>query len=188
MKKIGILGEDPYDTSSIQLLLEKKYSSKVQFCRLLKGTKGSQLDNAKVIGALKIEIEKHKCEAVIIMRDLDGLISQTDLLNQRQKWFDRLNTAGQHIFLLNIWELEAMIFADIDVFNKKFKTTVKGDRNPMFINDPKGELISATYKTKRKFGVSDCPEIFAELNLDKLITKCKFLNNFVQEFDTRLAK
>lgn len=187
MKRIGIVGEDPYDTSSIQSLLEGKYASKVQFCRLLKGTKGSQLGTAKVINALNVEVEKHKCESVIIMRDLDGLSSQTELVTERQKWFDKLNVSGKHIFLLNIWELETMIFADIDVFNKKFGTRLKGDRNPMFISDPKGELISATYKTKRKFGVSDCPEIFAELNLNKLISKCKFLDSFVEVFDERLA-
>jgi hypothetical protein len=187
MMRIGLIAEDTYDVGSINALLKKKYTT-VQFKHILPRVKGAGLKSHKTRRSITAEFKTSGCAFIVFMVDLDGLATQRDLINEKQTLFDSLNAlcGSGNLLLLNIWELEAMIFGDIDVFNKKYGTNLSGDRNPMFISDPKGELISATYRKKKRFEVSDCPEIFAELGFDHVKAKCKFFSDFVDEFDKRL--
>lgn len=188
MITVGLLTEYSYDTISIKALLEKKYAGRVVFKPILPHQHGHNLDAQKTRKTILGELKFAKCDFVVFVRDLDGLPSQEDLVGQKQRWFTELNKicGNSHLLLLNIWELEAMIFADIDVFNAKFKTTLKGNRNPMYISDPKGELMSATYKSKRRFEVSDCPEIFKALSFDKVKERCLFFSQFLDVFEAKL--
>jgi len=104
MIKVGLVGEDPNDTSAIKNLLKKKYSDSVNFKPMLRNIRGHQLDNAKVIRSLGVEAKTEKCKFIIYIRDLDGLPSQTDLIAIKKNWFDNLNnlTGKDNIFLLNI--------------------------------------------------------------------------------------
>jgi hypothetical protein len=135
MIRVGLLGEDPNDTSSVKNLLEKKYKNKVVFVPILKRIKGFQLDNPKVQNALPIEFNSKKCHFAILIRDLDGFASQANKVKIRSDWFSELNglIKNKGIFLLNIWELEALIFADIENFNINFKLKYKFTGNPSFI-------------------------------------------------------
>ncbi|KIO78534.1 hypothetical protein TH53_03245 [Pedobacter lusitanus] len=121
MIKVGLVGEDPNDTSSLKILLNKKYSGHVHFQPLLKRIKGHQLDSVKTKRAVGLEMSEHKCNFILFIRDLDGLHTQKDLIKAKNDWFSSLDQVcgNQNIFLLNIWELEAMIFGDIETFNKK---------------------------------------------------------------------
>lgn len=57
MIRIGLLGEDSNDTSSIQNLLLKNYKKRVQFFPLVKNLKGHQLDTDRVARILIVEFK-----------------------------------------------------------------------------------------------------------------------------------
>jgi len=65
MIRVGLVGEDPNDTSSIINLLQQKYKGKAQFYPLAKGIKGHQLDNPKIKKSLPIEFASKKCKFII---------------------------------------------------------------------------------------------------------------------------
>lgn len=188
MIKVGLVGEDPNDTSSIKNILAKKYKDKVTFKPMLKRVRGHYLDNPKTIRLLESEAKIEKCKFIIYIRDLDGFPSQNDLIEKKTLWFDTLNnkTGKENIFLLNIWELEALIFADIENFNKSYKTSLKSVGNPMLVSDPKGKLKEATRKLRKTFEESHCPDVFNILDLDIVSKNCSFFKDFLVEFDKKL--
>ena len=55
--KIGLIGEDPNDTLSIQNLLLQKYPDLFQFKQLIKNKRGYQLNNSRTDAALKVEFD-----------------------------------------------------------------------------------------------------------------------------------
>ncbi|HLP48575.1 MAG TPA: hypothetical protein VK469_21725, partial [Candidatus Kapabacteria bacterium] len=69
--KIGIIGEDPYDTDAIRNLLAQKYA--YQFQPILKNIRGDQLNSPKTAKLLKIELKTIHYPIIIYTRDLDGL-------------------------------------------------------------------------------------------------------------------
>ena len=73
--KIGIIGEDPYDTTAIKNLLSGKYP--YQFKPILRNIKGGHLDSAKTKRLLKIELKCNPYPLIIYVRDLDGLDTET---------------------------------------------------------------------------------------------------------------
>ncbi|WP_158800167.1 DUF4276 family protein [Pedobacter sp. L105] len=188
MINVGLVGEDPNDTSSMNLLLSKEYGKTVRFRNLVRGIRGTQLDTLKFRNALKIELEKERCEFAIFIRDLDAFSSQQDEVDKKKAWFKLSNEhcGGNHLFLLNIWELEALIFGDIEGFNYQYGTSIRPGRNPMHIKNPKEELKNATFKSKRKFEVSHCPEIFSKLDLKKIRSNCVNFRDFLNQFDELL--
>ena len=191
MINVGLVGDDPNDTSSINHLLSGQYGGAVQFLTMVRGIRGTQLETLKFRNALKVELEKRQCEFAIFIRDLDAFSSQKDRVEERDRWF-KLSSAhcggNQHLFLLNIWELEGLIFGDIECFNGLYGTSIKGGRNPMQIRNPKEELRNATFKQKKRFEVSHCPDIFAKLDLRKIRANCTNFNLFLDQFDKLLLE
>lgn len=190
MVRVGLVGEDPNDTSSIKNLLEKRYRGKVHFQPLVKGIKGHQLDSPKIKKSLPIEFEDQKCNFIIYIRDLDAFKSQTDKLNAKIEWFRELDSAvnNKGLLLLNIWELEALIFADMATFNKiyKIKNSFIGD--PMLVKDPKEVLKKLTNNCRKRYKESHCPELFTQLNLDKIESNCVCFKEFLLKFNNKLKK
>jgi Domain of unknown function (DUF4276) len=190
MINIGLLGEDPNDTSSIKNLLNQKYHGKVQFYPLANRINGYQLDNPKIKRSLPIEFEAKSCDFIIYIRDLDGLKSDQSKINERLKWFHELDKTinNKGILLLNIWELEGLILADIDTFNKLYHITYKFKKDPMAVKEPKELLKHITSKSKKKYHESDCPEIFEKLSIDTIENGCSYFKEFLLEFNERSNK
>ena len=188
MVRVGLVGEDPNDTSSVKNLLENRYKDRVHFFPLLKGTKGFQLDNPKVKRSLPIEFESKNCRFVVYVRDLDAFKSQGDKFTAKLRWFKELDAAvnGKGILMLNIWELEALILGDMATFNKMYGTDHQSTHNPMLVKEPKEVLIKLTHKSRKPYKESHCPEIFKQLDIDKVIDNCSCFKEFITEFDSRL--
>ncbi len=182
-----MVAEDANDIQSIQSLLLKNFKT-IQFKRLLRSLNGTKMLSEKARRAIRAELNSSGCSWIIFIMDLDGLPSQANRIASKKRQFDTLNAlcGGNNLLLLNIWELEALIFADIDTFNQKYGTKIKGNRNPMSIAHPKEELISSTYKSKRRFAVSDCPEIFAALDYARVESNCQFFKDFVNVLDEKV--
>lgn len=185
MKLIALVGEDPNDTKAIQNLLSQKYSRDVSFYPIIRNKRGDQLNNASTINALKIELEVRKYDYVIFIRDLDGLQTDKRKLDNRIKWFDNLNKVcnKRGLLLLNIYELEALILADIEVFNKEYKVSIANIGNVMFKKEPKEFLISKTAKTRKKYAESHCPDIFRKIRFAQVTANCEYFKAFIDKWD-----
>ncbi len=171
MIKIGVVGEDPNDTSSVISLLSKKYPQ-VQFKKLAKGVTGSQLDSKKLRTSLTIEVKREQLKSIVYIRDLDGFDSEMSKLNKIHAWFANLDKefGKTGILLTNIWELEALIFADIATFNTLYKVAHQFNGDPSKIKDPKGELKRITRNSSKKFHESHCPQIFDKLDVNLFLS------------------
>lgn len=186
--KIGLVGEAPNDTRAIQNLLQRNYQN-FDFIELLSRIDGSMLDNKKAIKTVRREFELQRPDIVIFIRDLDSLEKDMNKLRDRKETFIRLNKIidKKGIFLLNIYEIEALILADIDTFNKEYSSSVERFSDPMKVSEPKEVLIIATRKTKKQFNVSHNPKVFGILNFNTVKQNCRYFKTFVEKFDKALA-
>jgi len=148
------------------------------------------LNSAKTRKLLKIETKASKYPLIIFTRDLDGLDSEEAKKEKVSQWFSQLNAiAGDcGLLLLNIYELEALILADIETFNRLYGSAIPFSGNPMFKCKPKDFLRHSTKKAKKQFTVSDNPAIFKKLRFDVLMEKCPYFNDFIASFDARLKQ
>lgn len=180
MKKIGLIGEDPNDTIAIQNLLQKKYAKKLQFKQLIKNKRGHQLDNERTFHSLQIEYDDFKPHFVLFIRDADGIVTEKQKIQKVHEWFAKLNAivGKKGLLLINIYELEALILADISTFNKLYGTTIKFSGNVMYQTKPKEFLIQKTSKNKKKYSESHCPDIFKVLDFDLVVKNCNYFKNF----------
>ena len=178
--KIGLVGEDPNDTLSIRSLLSGKYPDVFHFKQLIRNKRGHQLDNTRTDAALKIEFEEFKPDYVLFIRDADALPSEYEKLEKVRKWFEKMNNVvgKRGILLINIFELEALILADIESFNKIYGTTIQFSRNCMYQKQPKEFLIQKTAQNRRVYTESDCPSIFENLKYDVIVANCQYFRDF----------
>jgi hypothetical protein len=184
--KIGLVGEAPNDTRAIQNLLSRKYPQ-LAFVTLLNRINGSMLDNKKAIRRLlRVEYEDQTPDVVIFIRDLDGLENDQSAKRKRQEVFSYSNRIvdKKGIHLLNIFEIEALIFADIAVFNGRYGCEIDGFGDPMLLLQPKEVLIEAS---KFKFDESHNPELFKLLNIENVINGCRYFAAFIKKFEKALV-
>ena len=181
MLKIGLVGEAPSDTKSMKNLLEKQYPVKnYNFITLINRIRGSQLDNQKTKRILRREFETEKPNLVIFIRDLDGLSYEDDKIKIRKKYFTESNSVvdKKGIFLMHIYEIEALILSDITTFNKIYNTNVVFEGIPMELEDPKGFLR----KQAKEYKESDNPDIFKEIHFDAAMN-CRYFQVFIDKFE-----
>ncbi len=190
MIKIGLVGEDPNDTTSIKNLLLQKFGEQVNFITLIKNKRGFQLDNLNTYRSLKIEFSTKKPDYVLFIRDADAIFTETNKIKARSRWFGKMLSAvnDKGILLMNIFELEALILADIETFNKIFSVNINYAKNVMYEKDPKEFLIQKTFKSQRTFSENDCPEIFSKLSVDQVCKNCRYFRDFLDHFTNLVGK
>jgi hypothetical protein len=180
--KIGLLGEAPNDTTAIQNLLSRKYPE-LNFVALLDRIHGSMLDNKKAISRLlRIEYEEHSPDIIIFIRDLDGLEHNKSARRKRQEIFSYSNHIVDKIgiSLLNIFEIEALILADIAAFNILYGCGIPTIADSMTVVMPKEFLINAT---KKVYNESHNPHLFTLLNFDVIKQNCRYFSTFITRLD-----
>jgi hypothetical protein len=187
MTKVALVAESKNDAQSFKNLLGRKYRG-LEFTHIAKNRKGSQLDSDKLRKELKAEFAVGAFKYWIFIRDLDALESDSEKLKLKHKWFKELNktTGDKGVFLLNIYELEALILADINNFNKIFKITLSFKKDPMRQVKPKEFLMEKTTKHHRKYKENDCPELFEKLDISILTKRCGYFKDFIATFDKKL--
>ena len=181
MIKIGIVGEHPLnDSDALKALLEnsKRYDKiKLSWRIILKRMRGGALDgkngtaSKKAIRLLQQEFKDHNFNFVIYIRDLDGLPSDDKKIKNRLKWFTQLDKEGGNnngIFFLAIFELEALMLADIETFNQIFNSNIKFKSNPLFQSDPKELLIRETRKVRNEYKESDSKRVLEQSDFNKI--------------------
>lgn len=177
--KVGLVGEAPSDTSAIASLLIKEFPH-VEFFPLLRKIHGSSLESQKVKRFLRIEFEEKKPSIVIFLRDLDALENDIEAIKRRKSYFKDFNTVVDKsgIFLLNIYEIEALILSDIGVFNHFFGTDLQPIDDVMLVPEPKEFLKSHSKHYDESFNV----ELFSKLDFEIVHQNCRYFRSFIFRF------
>jgi Domain of unknown function (DUF4276) len=171
--KIAISGEHPdNDAEAFRTLLEKRPYPNAQFDIPIRNLRGSQLDvPAAVIRQIKNVKREKSIDKFIIVRDLDGVISENHKVKNRDEWFQKVNQGidGNGIFYLAIAETEALLLSDIETINKKYGTKLPQHANPINIADPKKEWKTKTEKSKLPYEPKHCGDIMKEIDFQKVL-------------------
>ncbi len=187
--KIGLVGEAPNDTAAIQNLLGRKYSD-IDFVTLLDRINGSMLDNRKRISrVLRIEYEEQKPDLVIFIRDLDSLEGDKKAKRKRQEIFSYSNRIVDKsgISLLNIFELEALLLADITTINTYYGTAIPTFADPMSVDMPKEVLANATRHSGNVYQESHAAVLFGLLDFDTVKKNCRYFSRFINKLEKAIA-
>ena len=186
--RVGLLGESPNDTKAIAAVLQPRYGQRVEFFTLLRNITGDMLEDAETFRNLRKEYEWEQPNLVVVIRDLDGLDSKGTKWRQRQKYFRRVNKAVNQrgVYLLNIYELEALICADIVEFNRKYGCQCAPPADPMALPEPKEWLMAATEPGQPRYVEAHSPELLAKAKYETLLVNCRYFRAFDAEFSQRL--
>lgn len=191
LMRVALLGESPNDTAALRVLLLQRYPQHIQVFPLLKNLKADKVSGLKALRMLPKLYADERPDIVVFTRDLDALVSDDAQLRKRQQEFDGINkcVAGKGIFLLHIYEFEALIMAHIGPFNAFFKCACKPQGDPMRIVDPKGVLQRASRKGKRgEYSENDCEAVCQLLDYSELVKSCGYFREFDAAFAAKLSK
>lgn len=180
--RIGLVGENEFDSKSMKNLFQDLFKEKVIFS-IVGHLKGDQVNSGKLERILRVEEEFH--DIFIIIRDLDGFESEKEKVQARQHWFEKINQSinQKGIFLLHIQSIESLILADIHAFNHWANVNLKYDKNPMF--EPKPALFLERH-SNQKYKKSDNPEIFKVLNINLLKQNHKGFSSFIKRLENQI--
>lgn len=182
--KLGVVGEDPSDAESLINLLKNHYGEhKHQFSILLHYLTGDQLKTERARKLIRAEYQSESPAYVIYTRDLDDLSSNTAKVKDRQKEFDSLQPFINYmgVFLLNVYELETLILADINSFNSHYGVNLGPYAKPTYIEEPKEELKVKTNQLGTPYHERNNPEVFNVLNASTIAMQCDYFRNFLAE-------
>jgi hypothetical protein len=163
---VGIVGEHPQnDAQALQILLNSVAETNVEFSIRMDKFRGGQLDGDKFFRSLAVEADS--LDWIILVRDLDGLLSESKKLNIKDLWFQKANksAAKKGIFFLVIYEMEALILADINAFNAYYDLKANPVNEPKLKTEPKEILGKLTAKIQKgKYKEEHALDIFKNLN------------------------
>lgn len=182
--KIGLVGESPHDTTSVKNLLSRIYPE-LEFINLIHNIHGSQLDQLQPTkNRLRKEYEWEKPDLVVFIRDLDALKKDITQLRKRAEYFREFRTVvdNRAVFLLFIFEIEAMILCDIGTFNQHYGTAEEPVADPHDVTEPKERLKLIC----KKYNESHNPELFGKLDTDLLANRSADFNAFLRKFERYL--
>jgi len=170
MTRIGIVSENfHHDSQAVRALLTPEFKT-VQFIPVLKSINGTHLDRIeKVKDALTIAFKKKRLDFVLFVRDLDGLQSEQEKIEDKRNWFSNFQhfVSSKNVFFLVIYELEALILADIATFNQVYNVSITTGSS---IHQPKPKefLVSKTKKSNLTYHESHTPNLFSQLDFDTI--------------------
>ncbi len=146
---------------------------------------GSNLDSQKTKRFLRIEFEDKKPDIIIFIRDLDSILPNKEKLAERKLYFSSSNSVvnKKGIYLLHVFEIEALILADIEIFNEIYNSDISHIDNPMLIKEPKEYLK----KNSKGYCESDNPDIFQKIRFEKVIN-CEYFKLFISALDETIKK
>jgi len=178
--KIGLLGESPHDTKSISNLLKRMFPA-FEFVNLIEDIHGAQLDQLQPTKRLlRLEYQAHKPDVVVFIRDLDALASDKVQLRKRLEYFWEFKTVVDRkaVYLLNIWEIEALILFDLDTFRKHYGCSCSYTGDPHDQEKPKEHLKGLCHKYNEVHNSA----LFANIDYRILMDNSVYFNKFIKQF------
>ena len=194
--KIGIISENfDNDSAALRALLgqhifkKKQKPIKVTFKPIGRKIEGDHLLTPKSARVINAECKRYNIDLVVLAKDLDGLPSNQKKIKQIEDKIQKIakQATTKVLPFIVIFEQEALILADIQTFNRIYKTTYTSTRNPLFQSEPKELLKQLTNKSNKKYRESDTPEIFQQLDFQTVFNNHKGENSF-QSFIKELEK
>lgn len=204
---VALIGESPNDTGPMIALLNQRFSNIAEFKTLMTDTHGSYLDRPGFPRTLRAAYlsANPKPDILIAIRDLDGLADDADQLELRKRFFRSLRNAinlssrssrritgkqrGEKEIcpLLCIYEFEALILADIEIFNREYRTELEV-ADPEKIIRPKEVLIEASSKAEsRTYQEGHCHDLFPLLRIDIIEQNSTQFRIFLQKLSQSIA-
>ena len=184
---VGLIGENPNDTDALVALLNHRYAGRFRAFQLVKRQTGDRLGSAKTQRLLASNYQQEKPRLVVYIRDLDALASDAAKKLERQQEFVAIKkiVGPEALFLLHVFQFEALLWADIAAFNRYYGVSLATKGDPTMIEQPKKKLISATDKLKagKQYSPNHSAELAAKLDYAKLLKGCRYF----QEFDAAFA-
>ena len=184
MIRIGVIGENKNDVEAVSGLLKQKFPNQFYFQQLLPNINGSNLDDKNdnhLVIKLRREFELEELDYVLYIRDLDAPIEDREKVKFRKKRFNRFARVvdNQAIFMLNIYELEALILANFETYKSHIGNMelVFDEKTAHTIPEPDKKLNEFSNYSK-----SDVKDIFPKLNFDVLLENHLYFKRFVVEF------
>jgi hypothetical protein len=188
--RIGVIAENPNDFVAVARFLKQKYSD-YQFFQLIKRFTGSQLDDKSsnhILHVLINEIQLEQPDFLLYIRDLDAIMAGDEASEKAKNMKERFKKFAKQkpeksIFMLNIYELEALILADFETFKTYYKNTNWhfDAKNAADTSDPKGVLQTFT-----TYNEGNARDIFPLLNMQTVIENHRYFAVFAAEFDKML--
>ncbi len=194
--KIGIISENfDNDSAALRALLgqhifkEKQKIIKVTFKPIGRKIEGDHLLTPKSARIINAECKRYNIDLVILAKDLDGLPSNQKKIKEIEDKIQKIAKQATTKLLpfIVIFEQEALILADIQTFNRIYKTTYTSTKNPLFQSEPKELLKQLTGNSNKKYRESDTPKIFQQLDFQTVFNNHKGENSF-QSFIKELEK
>ena len=185
---VGLLGESPNDTASVAALLGLRYGGRVQFTIISPEITGSQLDNPKFQHIIRMNYRFKKPDLVVVTRDLDAPETDREQKLKRQEFFRKINLGLERrgVYLLNVHAMEALIIADIRVFNTRYQCLCEVPDDPMTIADPVAFLKSATPTGKPHYDEGHCANLLGNVDYEMVRANCRYFVDFDNDFAARL--
>lgn len=192
-EKIAILSENPNDVQAIANLLKKKYNYKfISLLRTSDKITGDMLRNQKNKHTIRKAFQFSKPDLVLFSLDLDATQNSQnykDKLAEKKATYSELKSLfytskskKNSIFLLNIYELEALILADIETINQFYNSDFQIIKSVELIKAPKEFL-----KSKISYNEGKSPQVFALLDFETVQKNCAYFSDFVIRFDEQLS-
>lgn len=185
---VGLLGESPNDTASLEALLGRRHGARLRFVSISPGITGSQLDNPKLQKIVHNNYRIVNPDVVVISRDLDAPATNRAQVLKRNGFFNKMNKSmgKEGVYLLNIEAMEALIAADIGVFNDRYKCVCVVPADPTTIPDPAAFLKKATPPGKPQYDEGHCASLLGQVDYDTVLANCRYFKAFDKKFTTRL--
>lgn len=185
---VGLLGESPNDTASLQALLGRRYGARVRFVVISPDITGAQLDSPKFQHIIRVNYRIKNPAVVVITRDLDAPATDRQQRLKRLLFFRKLNKGMdlKAVFLLHVQAMEALIAADIAVFNHRYQCVCTVPADPTTIIDPARFLKNATPFGKPGYSEGHCASLLQEVRYEELLAKCSYFAAFDADFARRL--
>ncbi|MDQ2792595.1 MAG: hypothetical protein M3Y12_01105 [Bacteroidota bacterium] len=186
--RVGLLGESPNDTKAVARLLAPHYGGRVEFFPLVDNITGDNLEMAGTFRLLRREYQYERPNLVVVIRDLDALETDKVQLRKRNDYFKKVKkqVGESSLFLLNIYSIEALIAADIDLFNDHYEVQCVVPADVMTIEKPVEVLKAATQRSKLRYLEGHCGDLLARASYDTLLRNCRYFRRFDADFAARL--
>ena len=185
---VGLLGESPNDTASLEALLGRRYGAQLRFVSISPDITGSQLDNPKLQHIVRLNYRIKQPDVVVVSRDLDAPATDRPQRLKRNSFFNKMNQGMEKkgLYLLHVQAMEALIAADIEVFNTRYNCACVVPADPTTIADPAAFLKNATPPGKPQYDEGHCAGLLREVDYEQLLTACRYFSAFNKKFAARL--
>jgi hypothetical protein len=182
--KVGLVGESPNDTVSVQGLLSQIFPD-FEYVTMIRNLTGAQLEQVQPTKRiLRIEYQTQRPDVVVFIRDLDGLANDSEQRRKRKEYFAAFRTVVDNnaLPLLIIYEIEAYILAHIEVFNQLYDCQVPQHADPTLVREPKEVLKSHC----KKYAEGHNAKIFQGIDARIVMSKCSSFATLVNQLQAMI--